>query len=87
MRVVVTGGAGYIGSVVVEALLEDGHDVLVLDHLLKGQRDAVLDAASFVEVNILNRRVVAGHLRTFGCDAVIHLAAYSLVGESMTAPE
>jgi UDP-glucose 4-epimerase len=86
MRVVVTGGAGYIGSVVVEALVADGHDVAVIDHLRKGHRDAVVDAATFVEADLLNRRLVTDRLRAFKCDAVIHLAAYSLVGESMTAP-
>ena len=86
MRVVVTGGAGYIGSVVVEALRADGHDILVIDNLLKGHRDAVLDSVELVETDLLNRRLVANHLLAFRCEAVIHLAAHSLVGESTTAP-
>ena len=86
MRVVVTGGAGYIGSVVSEQLLGDGHEVLVLDSLVKGHRDAVADAAAFAAVDIGNQELVTEHLRRFGCQAVIHLAACSLVGESVTDP-
>ena len=49
MRVLVTGGAGYIGSVVSEQLINDGHDVVVYDNLSKGHRDAVVEGARFVE--------------------------------------
>jgi UDP-glucose 4-epimerase len=87
MRVVVTGGAGYIGSVVTESLLDDGHDVLVLDNLVKGHRDAVMEDAQFERVDLLDRELVAHHLRRFECAAVIHLAAFSLVGESVVAPD
>jgi UDP-glucose 4-epimerase len=86
MRIAVTGGAGYIGSVVTEALIEDGHEIVVLDNLVKGHRDAVVAPAAFVDVDLLNRRLVTEWLRKFQCEAVIHLAAYSLVGESVTAP-
>jgi UDP-glucose 4-epimerase len=86
MRVVVTGGAGYIGSVVTETLVEEGHEVVVLDNLVKGHRDAVVDAAAFARVDLLDREILGNRLRTFECEAVIHLAAYSLVGESVTAP-
>src|SRR5690242_7252076 len=86
MRVLVTGGAGYIGSVVTEVLLGDGHDVVVLDNLSKGHRDAVASGASFVRGDLLDREVVAGSLRDFRCDAVVHMAAASLVGESVTNP-
>src|SRR6187551_1465725 len=84
MRVAVTGGAGYIGSVVVEVLLADGHDVLVIDNLSKGHRDAVV--GPFAELDLIDSAAVAGRLREFGCEAVIHMAADSLVGESVTAP-
>ena len=87
MRVAVTGGAGYIGSVVTEVLLSGGHDVLVLDDLSKGHRDAVLPQADFVELELTERRPVAAALKAFGTDAVIHMAAFSLVGESVTKPE
>ena len=86
MRVAVTGGAGYIGSVVAEVLLREGHAVLVLDNLVKGHRTAVPADAEFVDVSIDNRPSVAASLRHFGCDAVIHMAAYSLVGESVVDP-
>jgi len=85
MRVAVSGGAGYIGSVVVEVLVEDGHDVLVVDNLSKGHRDAVTVPA-FAEVDLADRAAVAGHLRDFRCEAVVHMAADSLVGESVTVP-
>jgi UDP-glucose 4-epimerase len=55
MRIAVTGGAGYIGSVVTEVLIQDGHEVLVLDNLAKGHRDAVTSEAIFVEVDLLDR--------------------------------
>ena len=85
MRVAVTGGAGYIGSVVVEVLLQEGHDVLVLDNLSKGHRDAITTPA-FEEVDLSDVGAVTAHLRAFQCEAVIHMAADSLVGESVTNP-
>jgi UDP-glucose 4-epimerase len=86
MRVVVTGGAGYIGSVVTDQLIADGHDVLVIDDLTKGHRDAVHDAAFFVQVDLAERAEVAAGLYAFGAEAVVHMAAASLVGESMEDP-
>ena len=87
MRVAVTGGAGYIGSVITEVLLSTSHAVLVLDDLSKGHRDAISPQAEFVEVGLSERRRVADALRSFGTEAVIHMAAHSLVGESVTSPE
>jgi UDP-glucose 4-epimerase len=87
MRVAVTGGAGYIGSVVTEILLSDGHEVLVLDDLSKGHRDAVSPQADFVELGLAERGPVAAALKAFGAEAVIHMAAFSLVGESVAKPE
>jgi UDP-glucose 4-epimerase len=86
MRVAVTGGAGYIGSVVAELLIGDGHQVLVIDNLTKGHRDAVMTEATFAAIDIADREGVAHHLHAFGCEAVIHMAASSLVGESVTDP-
>jgi UDP-glucose 4-epimerase len=86
MRIAVTGGAGYIGSVVTEVLIRDGHEVLVLDNLVKGHRDAVVPEAIFVEIDLLQRLSLTAMLRGFKCEAVIHMAAASLVGESVTAP-
>jgi UDP-glucose 4-epimerase len=86
MRVAVTGGAGYIGSVIVEVLLRERHDVLVLDNLAKGHRDAVMEGSGFAQVDIVDRHAVAAQLREFQCEAVIHMAADSLVGESVMEP-
>ena len=86
MRVAVTGGAGYIGSVVVEVLLRERHEVLVLDNLSKGHRDAVLESAQFEQIDLLDGAKVAALLRDFTCEAVIHMAADSLVGESVVEP-
>ncbi len=85
-RVVVTGGAGYIGSVVSERLLADGHQVLVLDNLSKGHRDAIEQDAEFAEIDLVDRGAVAKALERFRAEAVIHMAAASLVGESVTNP-
>lgn len=85
MRVAVTGGAGYIGSVVVEVLRAQMHDVLVIDNLSKGHRDAVDDCA-FAEIDLADGAAVTSQLREFACAAVIHMAAYSLVGESVSNP-
>lgn len=86
MRVAVTGGAGYIGSVVVETLIERGHGVLVLDNLCKGHRDAVHSQAEFAHVDLSECARVGRVLSDFSTDAVVHMAAYSLVGESVSDP-
>lgn len=86
MRVVVTGGAGYIGSVVSEVLLADGHQVLVVDNLVKGHRDAVPEAAEFARLDVLDVDGLARAMTGFQADAVVHMAAYSLVGESVADP-
>ena len=86
MRVVVTGGAGYIGSVVTEALVGQGHAALVVDNLSKGHRDAVIEGAEFRQMDLIDRPELSRVLRQFAADAVVHLAAASLVGESMTDP-
>jgi UDP-glucose 4-epimerase len=86
MHIMVTGGAGYIGSVVTEALLEEGHAVVVYDNLSKGHRDAVVAPAVLVEADLLDPRALRDVLETYPIDAVVHLAADSLVGESMEDP-
>jgi UDP-glucose 4-epimerase len=82
----VTGGAGYIGSVVTEELVRDGHDVVVYDNLIKGHREAVVEGASFVEGNLLDADTLRQALKDHRVEAVIHMAAYSLVGESCEHP-
>ena len=84
MKLVVTGGAGYVGSVCTATLLEAGHDVVVVDDLSTGNRDAVPAGATFVEGRIED---VIDHVLGAGdVDGVLHFAARSLVGESMTEP-
>ena len=85
-KVLVTGGAGYIGSVVVDQLLERGHQVIVLDDLSTGHRAAVAAGAEFVAGNIGNAAVVQPLLAR-GVDAIVHLAAFALVAESVANPE
>ncbi|HST53752.1 MAG TPA: UDP-glucose 4-epimerase GalE [Pyrinomonadaceae bacterium] len=84
MRVLITGGAGYIGSVVTEELVKGGHEAVVYDSLYKGHRGAVVEGAEFVEGDLKDGELLRASLR--GADAVIHMAADSLVGESVTNP-
>ncbi|AOP54758.1 UDP-glucose 4-epimerase GalE [Brevibacterium aurantiacum] len=84
MKLVVTGGAGYIGSVVTSQLVGAGHDVTVIDDLSTGHRDAVPEAANFVEMRIHDCRKVLIEGRF---DGLLHFAAKSLVGESVEKPE
>src|SRR5688572_19503294 len=84
MRVLVAGGAGYIGSVVTAALLEDGHEVTVLDDLSTGHADAVPSGARFVQASLHDSAPVLAEVRP---EAVLHFAAKSLVGESQVKPE
>ena len=83
MKLVVTGGAGYVGSVSAARLVEAGHEVVVVDDLSTGHADAVPEGVRFVEGDIAE---VAGPLLAEGFDGVLHCAAKSLVGESMQDP-
>jgi UDP-glucose 4-epimerase len=82
----VTGGAGYIGSVIVEGLLSRGEQVVVLDSMVKGHRGAVLEGATLIEADLADTAAVGAALRAHAVDAVIHMAAHSLVGESVQQP-
>jgi UDP-glucose 4-epimerase len=86
MRLLVTGGAGYIGSIVARQLLERGDEVTVLDSLYRGHRTAIPQGAEFAHVDLADaeatRRVVDA-----GFDGVLHFAALALVAESVAAPE
>lgn len=86
MKVLVTGGAGYIGSVSVDALIESDHDVLVFDNLYMGHRAAVNEGAEFVEGDLADADAIAAAVSGFRPDAIMHFAAYSLVGESTENP-
>jgi UDP-glucose 4-epimerase len=86
MNVLVTGGAGYIGSVVVEECLNAGHETTVVDNLVKGHREMVAPEAHFVEGDLNDRELLKRVFSERRIEAVIHMAAYSLVGESVSEP-
>jgi UDP-glucose 4-epimerase len=86
MRLLVTGGAGYIGSIVSRRLLERGDEVTVLDSLYRGHRAAVPDGAEFVQVDLLDPAAL-GPVLARGFDGVLHFAALALVAESVAHPE
>src|SRR3982751_7039055 len=86
MRVLVTGGAGYIGSVVTEELLRDGHEVVVYDNLSRGHREAVAPGAEFIKGEISDTATLTHTFRQHRIEAVVHMAADSLVGESVGSP-
>src|SRR5689334_21714769 len=85
-KLLVTGGAGYIGSHTVRLLLQRGYDVAVVDNLSKGYRHNVPEGRLF-ELDIANTGALAALMRQTGCEAVIHFAAFIAVGESMCVPE
>jgi UDP-glucose 4-epimerase len=85
MRVLVTGGAGYIGSILVAELINEGYEINILDDLSSGYMDNIHPASNFIKGSILNRRNVRESLA--GCEAVIHLAAKSIVSESLKNPK
>src|SRR2546423_9048086 len=87
MRLLVTGGAGYIGSIVSRQLLDADHQVTVLDDLSRGHRAAVPADAELARVDLLDGAAVARALDGRGFDAVMHFAALALVPESVTNPE
>ena len=86
-RVLVTGGAGYIGSIIVDQLLERDYHVFVLDDLSAGHPEAVARGASFVQGNVGNRELVEALLTRERIESVVHLAAFALVAESVAQPQ
>lgn len=86
MRILVTGGAGYIGSVVTEQLVAGGHDVVVLDDLRHGHRTAVHPDARFAKINLVDATAIREFLSATRPDAVVHLAAEALIDESVRNP-
>jgi UDP-glucose 4-epimerase len=86
MKILVTGGAGYIGSVATEQLLKAGYDVAVFDNLYQGHRAAVPSGAAFTQGDLADRASIDAAFKEHRPDAVMHFAAYSLVGESMQKP-
>src|SRR5437763_9562977 len=86
MNLLVTGGAGYIGSACAQALLDAGHTVTVFDNLSHGQRASVPSSARFVQGDINDREAVANLFASEKYEAVMHFAAYIEAGESMQDP-
>ncbi len=86
MKILVTGGAGYVGSVSARVLMGAGHEVVVLDDLGRGHREAVPAGAELIECNLLDATSLNAALAG-GFDGVLHCAAFALVGESVSSPE
>lgn len=86
MTILVTGGAGYIGSFMVRRLLEEGHTVVVLDSLEKGYRRVLPDTVIFEEGSLLNKDLLTKVFEKYAFDAVFHFAAYISVAESVENP-
>jgi len=86
MNVLITGGAGYIGSHIVKEL-ERGNKVIVLDNLSKGHKSSISKYAKFVKGDLSDKKLISNTIKKNKIDAVIHLAASSLVGESVQNPE
>jgi UDP-glucose 4-epimerase len=86
VRVLVTGGAGYIGSVITAHLLDCGHQPIVVDNLSRGHRDAVPVDVPFVEADLADTSALARIFATYRVDAVMHMAAFAYVGESVNEP-
>ncbi len=87
MKVLVIGGAGYIGSHVVKALLAKDHEVTVFDNMSSGCKDNLFEKAAFIEGDILEPQQLEGAFRASKAEAVVHLAAFKAAGESMIKPE
>jgi UDP-glucose 4-epimerase len=86
MKVLVTGGAGYIGSIAVEQLVKAGEEVVVFDSLYQGHQQAVHPKAVFVAGDLSDRKAVDAVMAQHNPDAVMHFASHTLVGESMEQP-
>ncbi|MCL2095192.1 UDP-glucose 4-epimerase GalE [Candidatus Saccharibacteria bacterium] len=86
MKLLVVGGAGYIGSHFVRVALDAGHEIIVADNLTTGHAASVDPRAQFQQLDILDQSATEQLLKAQGIEAVVHFAAFSLVGESMTHP-
>src|SRR6266699_922525 len=86
MKILVVGGAGYIGSICTELLLDEGHEAFVFDNLGEGHRSAVDSRARFIQGDLAEREKIHAALSSTRPDAVMHFAASALVGESMRDP-
>jgi UDP-glucose 4-epimerase len=86
VRVLVTGGAGYIGSVAAAQLVDEGHQVVVLDNLYQGHRQAVPAGATLVQTDLGDRPALDAVIAEHRPEGILHFASHSLVGESMEKP-
>jgi len=86
VHIFVTGGAGYIGSICSERLIDSGHQVTIFDNLTEGHRRALDPRAKFIEGDLANREEILPAVKEAMPDAIMHFAANALVGESMTNP-
>jgi UDP-glucose 4-epimerase len=87
MKILVTGGAGYIGSVTSELMLDSGHEVIIFDNFERGHRSAVDERATVIEGDLRDKESILSAMSKSKPDAVMHFAAYALVPESMSQPE
>ena len=86
MKVLVTGGAGYIGSITTEQLIIKGYEVVVFDNLFQGHKNAVHPKAVFIEGDLANKKALEKVFSEHHIDAIMHFASYTLVGESVQKP-
>ncbi|MCE0483440.1 MAG: NAD-dependent epimerase/dehydratase family protein, partial [Methylacidiphilales bacterium] len=86
MHIFVTGGAGYIGSICSEELINSGHQVTIFDNLTEGHRAAIDHRAKFIKGELGDREHILSTVRESKPEAIMHFAANALVGESMTNP-
>jgi UDP-glucose 4-epimerase len=86
VNVLVTGGAGYIGSIVVEQLIKEGESVVVFDNLFQGHEDAVHPDAVFIKGDLANKADIEAAFAAHQIDGIMHFASYTLVGESVEKP-
>jgi UDP-glucose 4-epimerase len=87
MKILVTGGAGYIGSITTAELIQAGHQVIVFDNLYQGHREAIHPDAAFVQGDLADRTALEQLFTTYpNIDGIMHFASYTLVGESMQHP-
>ncbi len=87
MTILVTGGAGYIGSHVVKMLLERGENVVIIDNLSRGHKESIPKSVTFEKADLLDFEGLSNSIKKFSIDAVIHFAAFAYVGESVDNPQ
>jgi UDP-glucose 4-epimerase len=87
MKLLVTGGAGYIGATTIRSLLAEGHEVVAYDNLSKGHREAISAGVPLVQADVSDRECLNAAFRDYQPEAVLHFAAFIEAGESMQTPE